>query len=91
MKLNAKEQTWYERYHKKNGKIQDRIKDYKAFDPYSKEGQEVQESLAKKLGRGWQIFQGMTFRCNRDSKTWIEQYYVESNRVKNKKRNKCLV
>tara|TARA_R110000868_G_scaffold195301_1_gene440962 strand:- start:1356 stop:1598 length:243 start_codon:yes stop_codon:yes gene_type:complete len=80
MKLNAKEQTWYERYHKKNGKIQDRIKNYKAFDPYSKEGQEVQTSLAKKHGRGWYIFAGMNFRHNRVKKTWIEQYYVDGHR-----------
>lgn len=71
--------------------LEERMKKVIPIDPYSKEGQELQEANAKKYGRGWYIFQGMNFRYNRDSKTWIEQYYVESNRVKNQKRNKCLV
>ena len=91
MKLNKREQVWYDLYHKKSGTIQDRIKNYKAFDPYSKEGQLLQEANAKKYGRGWYIFQGMNFKYNRVKKTFIEEYYVQSDRVENKKRNKCLV
>ena len=71
--------------------FEDRMKKVIPVDPYSKEGQELQEANAKKHGRGWYIFQGMNFRYNRDSKTWIEQYYIESDRVKNQKRNKCLM
>ncbi len=71
--------------------FEDRMKKVIPVDPYSKEGQELQEAYAKKHGRGWYIFQGINFRYNRDSKTWIEQYYIESDRVKNQKRNKCLV
>ena len=53
MKLNKREKTWYDLYHKKSGTIQERIKNFKAVDPYSKEGQALQEESAKKHGRAW--------------------------------------
>jgi len=62
---------------------EERVKQIKALDPYSKEGRELQEYHAKKNGRGWHIFQGVTLRANRKEKTWIEQFYVE--RIKEKK------
>lgn len=89
MNLNNREKSWYEKYAKKNGDIQDRMKGFKAVDPYSKEGQALQTENAKKHGRGWQIFSGVVFRHNRVSRTWIEQFHVESYGVK--KKNKCLV
>jgi hypothetical protein len=55
---------------------EERVKQVKAVDPYSKEGQELQEYHAKKNGRGWHIFQGVNLRHNRKQKTWIEQFYV---------------
>tara|TARA_R110002096_G_scaffold118240_2_gene256034 strand:+ start:697 stop:963 length:267 start_codon:yes stop_codon:yes gene_type:complete len=87
MKLNKREKTWYDLYHKKSGTIQDRIKNFKAVDPYNKEGQALQEESAKKHGRAWYIFNGMNFRYNRDSKTWIEQFYVKGTRGRNKKKD----
>ena len=50
---------------------EERVKQIKALDPYSKEGQELQE------------YHGVTLRDNRKEKTWIEQFYVE--RIKEKK------
>jgi|TARA_R110000765_G_scaffold121928_3_gene218299 hypothetical protein len=86
MKLNNKEQSWYEKYHKKSGTIQERSKDYKAVDPYSEEGQKLQNDNAKKHGRAWYIFAGMNFRHNRVKKTWIEQFYVKGKRSPNEKK-----
>jgi len=71
--------------------FEERMQQVEAIDPYSEEGIARQESSAKVFGRGWQIFQGVEFRSIRKEKTWIEQFYVESQRVKNKKRNRCLV
>ena len=86
MKLNNREKSWYNLYHKKTGTIQDRIKNFKAVDPYNKEGQALQEESAKKHGRAWYIFNGIGFRHNRVSKTWIEQFYVSGTRGPNRKR-----
>lgn len=73
---NNKHKVSYQQWGNKRGTIQERTKDYKAFDPYSKEGQEVQTSLAKKHGRGWYIFVGSNFKHSRAKKTFIEEYYV---------------
>ena len=74
MKLNKREQVWYDLYHKKSGTIQDRIKNFKAINPYSKEGQKLQEDNANENGRAWWIFAGVDIRHNREQKTWIEQF-----------------
>ena len=86
MKLNKREKTWYDLYHKKSGTIQERIKNFKAVNPYSKEGQALQEESAKKHGRAWWMFNAINFRSYRTSKTWIEQFYVQGIRGPNKKR-----
>tara|TARA_R110002167_G_scaffold25424_3_gene88243 strand:+ start:536 stop:769 length:234 start_codon:yes stop_codon:yes gene_type:complete len=50
---NNKHKASYQQWGNNRGTIQERIKDFKAVDPYSKEGQALQESLAKEHGREW--------------------------------------
>ena len=64
----------------------DRMKKVIPVDPYSKEGQALQEESAKKHGRAWWMFNAINFRSYRTSKTWIEQFYVQGIRGPNKKR-----
>lgn len=74
MELTNKERFWHKKYYKEAGTIQERIKDFKSVDPYSKEGQKLQEDNAKENGRAWWIFAGVDIRHNREQKTWIEQF-----------------
>tara|TARA_B100000029_G_scaffold477736_1_gene523109 strand:+ start:3423 stop:3680 length:258 start_codon:yes stop_codon:yes gene_type:complete len=74
----AKSHPTYDKYYKTYGAkptetIQERMKDFKAVSPYSKEGQQLQRESADRHGRGWWIFQGTSFRSHRRL-TWIEQF-----------------
>jgi len=72
---NNKHKVSYQQWGNKRGTIQERTKDYKAFDPYSKEGQALQEESAKKHGRAWWMFNGTSF----NKKHWIRRYHKIDN------------
>mgnify|MGYP003624926338 FL=1 len=78
---NNKHKVSYQQWGNKSGTIQERTKYYKAVDPYSKEGQALQEESAKKYGRAWWMFNGISF----NKKHWIRQFYVQGIRGPNKK------
>jgi len=95
MKLNSKEQAWIDKRKKINIEhikwgqkpeltFEERMKKAKAVDPYSEEGQKLQEESAKQHGRAWWIFHGMSFKHNRDDRTWIERYHKQERRPRKK-------
>ena len=67
MKLNSKEQAWIDRRKKNNIEhikwgqkpeltFEERMKKAKAVDPYSEEGQKLQEESAKQHGRACLLY-----------------------------------
>jgi len=94
MKLNSKEQAWADKRKKINIEhikwgqkpeltFEERMKKAEAVDPYSEEGQKLQEESAKKNGRAWWIFHGVSFRHKRE-RTWLEQYHKQERRPRKK-------
>ncbi len=80
----------YEKWGKKAGSLQERMKKVKPLYAYSEERAKFEEEWYKKHGRAWWIFQGMTIRHQTVERTWenkkddvfvnIMQYYVPDNR-----------
>jgi len=60
-------------HYKADGDIWERNPNYRFIEPFSEEGRKREEISAKKLGRAWWWFTGITFRTHREL-TWIEQF-----------------
>jgi len=81
--MNSREKAWHNKSirNKPKNSIQDRMKTMKFIEPWSKEAQERADDFAKKYGRAWWIFQGVTLRHRKYKPQWIMQYYKkEENR-----------
>ena len=70
----AKSHPTYDMWGKYAGTFEDRMKKVKAVDPYSKEGQKLQEESRKKYGAWW-LFTDKGVKNAITRKTWIMQYY----------------
>jgi len=77
MKLNNREQAWQ---HRKQDNVikesfEDRLKNFKSVDPWSKKAIEEREEFYKKFGRGWWIFCGVSV-VEKYENVWINQYRI---------------
>jgi|TARA_B100000073_G_C23589388_1_gene515671 hypothetical protein len=70
----AKSHPTYDMWGKYAGTLQQRMSKVKAVDPYSKEGQKLQEESRKKYGAWWLFTDNKMQKKN--CKGWIMQYYV---------------
>ena len=84
MELSKREQAWlqrkasshptYDMWGKYAGTLQERMSRVKAVDPYSEEGQKLQEESTKKYGAWWLFTDNKMQKVNCDN--WIMQFYV---------------
>lgn len=72
----AESHPTYDKKVVKGATFEERLKNHTFVDAWSEEGIALREEFAKEHGRAWWIFQGVTFRHNRKSRTWIEQYHI---------------
>ena len=70
----AKSHPTYDMWGENAGTFEDRMKKVKAVDPYSEEGQKLQEESRKKYGAWW-LFTDKGIKNSITRKTWIMQYY----------------
>jgi len=63
-----------------NKMLKERMKKVKAIDPYSKEGQNLQNQSRKKYGAWWLFTDNTMQKQNCDN--WIMQFYVGDDRRK---------
>lgn len=70
----AKSHPTYDMWGKYAGTLKERMSKVKAVDPYSKEGQKLQEESRKKYGAWWLFTDNKMQKKN--CKNWILQYYI---------------
>lgn len=70
----AKSHPTYDMWGKYAGTLKERMSKVKAVDPYSKEGQKLQEESRKKYGSWWLFTDNKMQKKN--CKNWIMQYYI---------------
>ena len=70
----AKSHPTYDMWGKYAGTLKERMSKVKSVDPYSKEGQKLQEESRKKYGAWWLFTDNKMQKKN--CKNWILQYYI---------------
>ena len=70
----AESHPTYDMWGKYAGTLKDRMSKVKAVDPYSEEGQKLQEESREKYGAWW-LFTDKVVKNTVVRKTWIMQYY----------------